>query len=61
MAHTCPRCGQLCHCNGDIDDIDFGESDICTKDHDGCLRDFDDWEDDEWDVTEQDHHDHDDE
>jgi len=25
MAHTCPDCGQLCHCGGDIDDIDFGE------------------------------------
>lgn len=25
MAHTCPDCGQLCHCRGDIDDIDFGE------------------------------------
>ena len=21
MAHECPECGQLCYCNGDIDDI----------------------------------------
>lgn len=59
MAHTCPRCGQLCHCNGDIDDIDFGESNICTKDHDGCQLDDDDWEDDDYD--DYDHFDHDDE
>ena len=25
MAHSCPECGQMCHCGGDIDDIDFGE------------------------------------
>jgi hypothetical protein len=25
MAHTCPECGCLCHCGGDIDDIDFGD------------------------------------
>ena len=25
MAHTCPECGQYCTCNGDIDDIDFGD------------------------------------
>jgi hypothetical protein len=24
MAHTCPYCGMLCHCKGDIDDIDMG-------------------------------------
>lgn len=29
MAHTCPECGQLCHCKGDIDDIDFGEWSGC--------------------------------
>ena len=49
MAHTCPRCDQLCHCNGDIDDIDMGYSDKCTKDHDGCTREDygDDWDPDE--------------
>lgn len=24
MAHTCPFCDCLCHCKGDIDDIDLG-------------------------------------
>lgn len=24
MAHTCPDCNCLCHCKGDIDDIDLG-------------------------------------
>jgi len=23
--HTCPECGQACFCNGDIDDIDWGD------------------------------------
>ena len=31
--HSCPDCGQACHCNGDIDDLDFGddcpEADAC--------------------------------
>lgn len=30
MAHECPECWESCHCGGDIDDIDFGESDACT-------------------------------
>ena len=44
MAHPCPECGQRCHCNGDIDDIDFGEDSPgadacvhyqeCEKEHD---------------------------
>ena len=25
MAHECPECGQVCHCNGDIDDIVFDD------------------------------------
>jgi len=25
MAHECPECGMTCHCNGDIDDIFWGE------------------------------------
>ena len=29
MAHTCPDCGQYCTCNGDWDDIDFGEDLDC--------------------------------
>lgn len=39
MAHTCPECGSICHCHGDIDDIDFGEDygcDCCLdEDHPG--------------------------
>lgn len=23
MAHSCPECGMLCHCGGDIDDCEF--------------------------------------
>jgi hypothetical protein len=33
MAHTCPECGQVCYCGGDIDDccFDFEENVIrCT-------------------------------
>ena len=29
MAHDCPDCYSLCHCGGDIDDINFGESSAC--------------------------------
>ncbi len=32
MAHTCPECGMLCHCGGDIDDCEFDgtpEQDRC--------------------------------
>lgn len=25
MAHTCPECWKTCHCQGDWDDIDFGD------------------------------------
>lgn len=44
MAHTCPECGMVCHCGGDIDDICFGEADeFCSH----CAHDEDnDWEDD---------------
>ena len=27
MAHECPECGLLCHCNGDIDDCMFNFDD----------------------------------
>lgn len=37
MAHTCPNCGSFCTCNGDWDDIDFGE-DL------GCEHDCDEYE-----------------
>ncbi len=29
MAHDCPECYVQCHCGGDIDDINFGESLEC--------------------------------
>lgn len=45
MAHTCPECGMLCHCGGDIDDICFGEADdycsCCDSDDDGFEDDED--------------------
>lgn len=33
MAHTCPECGMLCHCGGDIDDMEMDgtpEQDRCS-------------------------------
>lgn len=44
MAHMCANCGCLCHCRGDIDDVDDGETYSC----DHCLdnRDAADWLDD---------------
>lgn len=42
MAHTCPDCGQLCMCNGDIDDICFGDVAWCIHYRD-CDYDDDDW------------------
>jgi hypothetical protein len=45
MAHTCPRCGQYCTCNGDGDDMDFGVDGRCRRDHDGCTSEDDDFED----------------
>ena len=45
MAHSCPECYQTCHCNGDIDDIDFGEdsphADSCVHFRE-CQLDADD-------------------
>jgi len=38
MAHTCPKCGQRCHCNGDIEDCCFDFDD----DVDGCICCIDD-------------------
>lgn len=28
--HTCPECGQLCCCKGDIEDVDWGEDRNCV-------------------------------
>ena len=53
MAHTCPICGSLCHCGGDIDDLDFGERWDCEhcpydEDEDEIYGDgFDDRDDDD--------------
>lgn len=48
MAHTCPECYMICHCGGDIDDIDWGESIHCTHyknpECDGYEGDDDIWE-----------------
>ena len=34
MAHECPDCGMVCHCNGDIDDCCFNfEEDVMKCDH----------------------------
>lgn len=35
MAHSCPDCGCLCHCNGDVDDIEWDE----TADNCVCCAD----------------------
>lgn len=29
MVHTCPECGSHCTCNGDWDDIDYGDDPDC--------------------------------
>jgi len=50
MGHTCPECGCVCYCRGDIDDIIF---DIPKN---GCACDcwMDDEPDDTWDYLEDD-------
>lgn len=48
MAHSCPECGITCYCCGDIDDIDFGESEP------GCTCCLDKWDDDEDDYDDYD-------
>ena len=32
MAHTCPECWKYCTCQGDWDDIDFGDWEGCECD-----------------------------
>ena len=49
MAHTCPNCGSMCYCNGDIDDICLDMADdimACT-----CCDEEDD---DDWGYEEED-------
>jgi len=48
MAHSCPECGSICHCGGDIDDCCFEG----TKEEARCqhcpLDGYDDDNDDDW-------------
>lgn len=48
MAHECTECGRTCHCNGDIDDINFGERYECDCAYSewGCGLEMDDEDDD---------------
>lgn len=40
MAHTCPYCGQICHCGGDIDDLVFDRETYCSHCNDDEDDDF---------------------
>jgi hypothetical protein len=47
MAHRCPDCDKLCHCGGNIDDIDFGgDNSDCDC---PCWRELYDEDDEPWD------------
>jgi hypothetical protein len=37
MAHSCPDCGSVCYCSGDIDDCLIDD----TEDQNACLHCFD--------------------
>lgn len=39
MAHTCPDCGQCCHCGGDFEDHETGDSENCTHCPEGLPED----------------------
>jgi hypothetical protein len=44
MAHSCPECGSICYCGGDIDDICFDDTDEQNR----CTHcPLDGWDDDE--------------
>jgi hypothetical protein len=55
MAHTCPECGLVCYCGGDIDDCIFDD----TPEQDACghcppdALDDDRWDDDPTDDHEE--------
>lgn len=52
MAHSCPDCGQVCYCGGDIDDCCFdgtSEQRACVH----CPFDVGDDEDDDYPVDEE--------
>lgn len=44
MAHSCPECGSLCFCGGDIDDCQFEG----TPEEKACNHCLDKWEDDDY-------------
>jgi hypothetical protein len=48
MAHSCPICDQVCHCNGDIDDILFDRTPKagCVHYKRGSCEPDDEWDDD---------------
>ncbi len=43
--HTCPDCGIDCYCQGDIDDIYFGDWDDCVHYRGRNCLDIDEYED----------------
>lgn len=49
MAHTCPECGLICHCGGDIDDIIFGTEIYCSH----CWPEDDDEDDSDEDLDDE--------
>lgn len=61
MAHSCPYCGMLCHCRGDIDDMDLG-----LEPPGGCIHytregcdEFEDDDEEWWEGTDIDYEDED--
>lgn len=55
MAHTCPECGTICHCCGDIDDIvfDHTEINVACRHWKECEEDDEEyWGEDDYDPTE---------
>lgn len=57
MAHTCPECGMLCHCKGDIDDVDLGRWPVGGCVHymkDSCDGNEDRDDEDSWDDLDYD-------
>jgi hypothetical protein len=46
--HRCPECLTPCHCNGDIDDLEFADGEVSCRHWQECERDWTD-EDEEFD------------
>jgi hypothetical protein len=49
MAHSCPECGQVCYCGGDIDDCLLDDSEAVNCCGHCPLDGEDDFEDDDYD------------